>query len=111
MIAIGWNVDIELHAHVPRGEFLCRDIAAVEICAHESVIPASRAAQTGKLVLAHQDFGEPIRVHLGLPLIIGDFVELAECLAKWLADFRRENTFTPALNFRRIGGEWMPEPD
>src|ERR1700674_2701322 len=100
MIAIRGNVDIKLHSHVPGIEFLCRHIGAIEICAHEPVIPASSAAQTGKLVLAHQDFSESIGVHFSLTLVIGDFVELAKRLAKWLADFGRKNVLAPSLNFR-----------
>src|SRR5271157_4649168 len=102
---------MKFHMHVPGSQFLRRHIAAVESCAHEAVVPASGTAETGKLVLPHEDSGEAIRIHPRLTFFVVDLIELAECLTKWLPNACGKNTFAPLPNLRDVGRKWMPQPD
>src|SRR2546423_1735679 len=97
--------------HVPGSNELCGHVETVKPSSHQAVVPASRAAQAGKLMLAHQDSGKAVRIHFCLPLVIGDVIELAECLPERLPNGCGENPIAPLLKLRRFRRERMPKAD
>src|SRR5579863_760437 len=62
-------------------------------------------------MLPQVNSGKTIGIHPRLALFIRDLVELAERLAERLPDARRKNALAPALQFRNIRGEGVPQSD
>src|ERR1700692_1219625 len=62
-------------------------------------------------MLPQVNSGKAIGIHPRLALFVRDLVELAECLAERLPDARRKNALAPALQFRSIRGEGVPQSD
>ena len=62
-------------------------------------------------MLPQVNSGKAIGIHPRLALFVRDLVELAECLAERLPDALRKNVLAPALQFRSIRGEGVPQSD